>query len=504
MNLLRLCTIMAGLLAGGHYTEADNVLFLSWPFFSHIQTMAYVATELGKYGHTSYFPMTDDIAKKFKSLQNIEIMKMKPDGNVTQFTEDVITLFLGGNKTKKDMFKKMDTVCDNFLFNEEWFQTLKQVNATMAVVDYVFMSNCLAVIPYRLSIPFVFQGGQPGRSMAARDPLFPVMPLGVHDTSKVSLYQRVKAALIGYGMHFIKPMGAPSRSVKEYAPEMPDISYTDLYNQAQLFLLEKDLLLEPPEPSHPNVKLIGGVAARKGAPLKGDISKFVENSKHGIIVVSFGSVVSKVPEEHLKKMEMAFKELRYDVIWKRSDLKSPASNIYTTQWLPQNDLLGHPKTKLFITHCGNNGQFEALFHGVAMLGFPVFADQYHNAQRIVAKEYGLSMDMFHYTKDELIATIKELIKNPKYNNNIKKASKIYNSRPEHPAAKGARYVDHVMKYGGDHLRTASQTMPLYQFLMLDVHAVFLLLLVVLLYLLKLVFTKCSQLLFGAGKKNKTD
>ncbi|GAB1601336.1 UDP-glucuronosyltransferase 2B15-like, partial [Argonauta hians] len=403
----------------------------------------------------------------------------------------------------KDVFDTVNVLCDNLLFDEDWFQYLKTINPSMVVIDYAFMSNCMSVIPYRLSIPFAFLGVYLDPQVLSRNPVFPDV-LSTISLKNSSLFQRVKSAVITYKIYFSKPMGAVSTSVKEYAPEKPAISYTDLYRKAQLFLIEKDMLLDAPQPALPNVKYVGGLAARKGTPLKGDISKFVENSKHGIIVVSFGSVISKVPEEHLKKMEMAFKELRYDVIWKRSDLKSPASNIYTTQWLPQNDLLGHPKTKLFITHCGNNGQFEALFHGVAMLGFPVFADQYHNAQRIVAKEYGLSMDMFHYTKDELIATIKELIKNPKYNNNIKKASKIYNSRPEHPAAKGARYIDHVMKYGGDHLRTASQTMPLYQFLMLDVHAVFLLLLVVLLYLLKLVFTKCSQLLFGAGKKNKTD
>ena len=33
------------------------------------------------------------------------------------------------------------------------------------------------------------------------------------------------------------------------------------------------------------------------------------------------------------------------------------------EWVPQNDILGHPKLKLFITHGGNNGQYEALYHG---------------------------------------------------------------------------------------------------------------------------------------------
>ena len=39
---------------------------------------------------------------------------------------------------------------------------------------------------------------------------------------------------------------------------------------------------------------------------------------------------------------------------------------------------GHPKTKGFITHSGTNGTYEAIYHEVPMVGFPVFADQPHN------------------------------------------------------------------------------------------------------------------------------
>lgn len=201
-------------------------------------------------------------------------------------------------------------------------------------------------------------------------------------------------------------------------------------------------------------------------------------------------------------MEMAFKEIKYDVIWKLSASKDIAPNIFVTKWLPQNDLLGHPKTKLFITHCGNNGQFEALYHGVPMLGFPVFADQSHNGHRMQVKGYGISMDMFNYTKEELVSTIKELIVNPKYQKNIKTASEIFRSRPESPAARSARYIDHVIKYGGDYLRSPFQSMPLYQFLMLDIYAVFLAVFIVSLCFIKCVIRKCYRCC--CVKKKKMD
>lgn len=55
-------------------------------------------------------------------------------------------------------------------------------------------------------------------------------------------------------------------------------------------------------------------------------------------------------------------------------------NVKTVNWLPQNDILGHEKTKLFITHAGANGLAEAAYHGVPMICSPFFGDQIENAQ----------------------------------------------------------------------------------------------------------------------------
>lgn len=43
--------------------------------------------------------------------------------------------------------------------------------------------------------------------------------------------------------------------------------------------------------------------------------------------------------------------------------------------MPQQELLAHPKTRLFVTHCGTNGVNEAIHYGVPMVGMPVFSNQ---------------------------------------------------------------------------------------------------------------------------------
>jgi len=49
-------------------------------------------------------------------------------------------------------------------------------------------------------------------------------------------------------------------------------------------------------------------------------------------------------------------------------------------WLPQNDLLGHPATRAFLTHGGIHSLYEAVYHAVPMVVVPIGADQPDNAR----------------------------------------------------------------------------------------------------------------------------
>ena len=80
-----------------------------------------------------------------------------------------------------------------------------------------------------------------------------------------------------------------------------------------------------------------------------------------------------------------FSSIPQRIVWNydSTKIKVIPKNIKFMKWLPQNDLLGHPNIRLFITHCGNAGQHESLYHGVPMLGIPIHSDQDHNAMRLI-------------------------------------------------------------------------------------------------------------------------
>ncbi|KAF8751364.1 hypothetical protein HU200_012035 [Digitaria exilis] len=64
-------------------------------------------------------------------------------------------------------------------------------------------------------------------------------------------------------------------------------------------------------------------------------------------------------------------------------------------WAPQVDVLNHPATGAFVTHCGWNSTLEAVAAGVPMLCWPLAAEQKMN-KVFVTDEMGIGMEMEGY------------------------------------------------------------------------------------------------------------
>ena len=60
-------------------------------------------------------------------------------------------------------------------------------------------------------------------------------------------------------------------------------------------------------------------------------------------------------------------------------------NLKVVDWLPQNDLLGHAKTKAFVSHMGINGATEAAYHGVPLVAACIMTDSFANAIKFTEK-----------------------------------------------------------------------------------------------------------------------
>lgn len=73
----------------------------------------------------------------------------------------------------------------------------------------------------------------------------------------------------------------------------------------------------------------------------------------------------------------------------------------------------HPKVKLFISHGGISGLYEAVDAGVPIIGFPLFYDQPRNMEKLVDAGMAISLDFMSISKDKLIRAISEIVNNEK-------------------------------------------------------------------------------------------
>jgi len=99
--------------------------------------------------------------------------------------------------------------------------------------------------------------------------------------------------------------------------------------------------------------------------------------------------------------------------WETDTLDGKPENVLIGKWLPQDDILAHQNVKLFISHCGLGGVVESKYHGVPIIGMPIFADQDSNANVIVNEGWALKNEFSTLTEKEFLANIKEMLQNPK-------------------------------------------------------------------------------------------
>lgn len=93
---------------------------------------------------------------------------------------------------------------------------------------------------------------------------------------------------------------------------------------------------------------------------------------------------------------------------------SVSQNVVIQSWIPQNDLLGHPSVKAFVTHGGARSMQEAVYHGVPMVVVPLFADQFDNAVRIVQRlQMGRQVNFLTAGTEEWLEAINDVASNPR-------------------------------------------------------------------------------------------
>nr|XP_020043130.1 UDP-glucuronosyltransferase 2A1 isoform X8 [Castor canadensis] len=271
--------------------------------------------------------------------------------------------------------------------------------------------------------------------------------------------------------------------------------------KAEIWLIRTYWDFEFPRPYLPNFEFVGGLHCKPAKPLPKEMEDFVQSSgENGVVVFSLGSMVKNLTEEKANLIASALAQIPQKVLWRYKGKKPDTlgSNTRLFDWIPQNDLLGHPKTKAFITHGGTNGIYEAIYHGIPMVGVPMFADQPDNIAHMKAKGAAVEVNMNTMTSADLLSALRDVINDPSYKENAMRLSRIHHDQPVKPLDRAVFWIEFVMRHkGAKHLRVAAHDLNWIQYHSLDVIGFLLACLATAIFFV----TKCC--LFSCKKFSKT-
>ncbi|DBA81000.1 TPA: hypothetical protein ACH3X2_007206 [Trebouxia sp. C0005] len=282
-------------------------------------------------------------------------------------------------------------------------------------------------------------------------------------------------------------------------------SYRESGRRSCLVLVNSHFALAPPRPLGPKVHVVGPLTAKAPEALSPDLEAFMQSAgQFGVVYASLG--YTAIPEKHeLQAVADALAAVApVSVLWKLTPADQQllgvgnvtlSHNIRLIEWAPQNDVLGHPATRAFLTQAGTNSFNEAAYHGVPIVGLPLFAEQPDNMARATEQGFGLSVSVDDALglSQNLRRALLQILQNPSFADNASRVSRRIRATHWSPASQAASLIEHAAWTQGDaYLDALLKNMPWYQQILLDVLAVYSAFIAVLAVVLLWAYRWCSR------------
>lgn len=155
--------------------------------------------------------------------------------------------------------------------------------------------------------------------------------------------------------------------------------------------------------------------------------------------------------------------------WEEPSLKLP-SNMNAIDWIPsQQDVLAHRNVHLLITNGGINSINEAIYHGLPIVGIPLFGDQEANINLLVEQGCAVSLAFSNLDENNLLNAINKVIKSGSYERRAKEMADIFKDRPLPPLDMAIYWVEYVLRHrGARHMQSPAVHMNFFAYNSVDI------------------------------------
>ncbi len=210
--------------------------------------------------------------------------------------------------------------------------------------------------------------------------------------------------------------------------------------------------LEVPRLTPPHVFVTGAVLPQPARPLTQAWIDWLESDVRPVVLVSLGTATGVVDAHRtlLRAMMAHTPHARFVYRIKGDAGVAELDNVKAVPWMPQNDLLAHPRVVAFVSHCGMNSLHEALYHGVPIIATPLLGDQFENAGVAVRVGAAVSLPLASVTTTQLVDGVHAFLANlSSYRASAARVSRVM--RNENGARKAVSLIEELAATGSAHL-----------------------------------------------------
>ncbi|KAH8320698.1 hypothetical protein KR067_007249, partial [Drosophila pandora] len=498
------------------FSEGSRILAaFFFPARSHFMTTHSIIRELVKRGHEVTFITPFSLAKENLGSNYTEIVfdqyAIWPVVKELTNTNTILEMADLNKLTFLRMVNIKGIQCTDFVLRQPQIQELIHAKDKVGKYDLLlaeqFYTEGALMLGHLYQIPVITAMTYGGTNYISQlfgivSPWSYVPHLYMPYSARMSLWERIGNVFMSGTEDLLRRYsyypGQDAVLQKHFSKLLDRVpTVKELESNISAVLLNGYMPLTSPRPLAYNMIPVGGLHIQPPKALPENLQKFLDEATHGAIYFSLGSIVrnTELPPEKLKLLLGVFGSLKQRVLWKFEDESLPnlPSNVMVKNWMPQVDILAHPNVKVFISHGGIFSLHEAVFSGVPVLGLPIFGDQYSNIRQAEAAGFALALDYRKLTAAELRHSLMELLENPTFRNNMKKASKVFRDRPLSAMDTAMYWIDYVIEHrGAPHLVSVGVELPWYQFYLLDVIGLALAIILLPILVLLFIFRKTSK------------